>query len=103
MTDRRGNMTPNPELDKSDKHICPLARLKKGECAIVVGLSEINGDEQHAICRRLQELGFAPGEQVRVVAESFPRKDPMAVRIGNTMFALRRHEAALVQVTHASA
>jgi ferrous iron transport protein A len=47
---------------------------------------------------RLLELGFAPGEQIRVVAESFPRRDPMAVRVGNTTFALRRHEAAMIQI-----
>lgn len=86
------------KLKPLTKHVCPLALLKKGDCAVVVGLSETQCDEQQAICQRLQELGFAPGEQVRVVAESFPHRDPMAVRIGNSMFALRRHEAALIRV-----
>ena len=45
------------------------------------------------------ELGFVPGEQVRVVAESFPGGDPMAVRVGNSTFALRRHEAMWVEVS----
>ena len=52
---------------------------------------------------RLLELGFAPGEQIRVIAESFPRGDPMAVRIGNTTFALRRHEASMIHVRRAMA
>ncbi|WP_019140612.1 FeoA family protein [Noviherbaspirillum massiliense] len=75
-----------------------LALLKKGECATVIGLAATEGQEQAAMKTRLLELGFAPGEKIRVVAEAFPRRDPIAVRLGNTTFALRRHEAALVQV-----
>lgn len=75
-----------------------LALLKKGDCATVTGVSATGGADQLAMQMRLLELGFAPGEKVRVVAESFPRRDPMAVRLGNTTFALRRHEAAMVQV-----
>jgi ferrous iron transport protein A len=75
-----------------------LAALKKGEAATVVGLASVDGAEQLAIQTRLFELGFVPGEKVRVVAESFPRRDPMAVRLGNATFALRRHEATLIQI-----
>ena len=76
-----------------------LAMLKKGDCATVTGLATTDCAEQLAMKMRLLELGFAPGEQIRVVAESFPRRDPMAVRLGNTTFALRRHEAAMIHVT----
>lgn len=79
-----------------------LAQLKKGDCAIVVGLAHAEGAEQLATKTRLLELGFAPGEAIRVVAESFPSRDPIAVRIGNTTFALRRFEAALVHVSFAT-
>lgn len=47
---------------------------------------------------RLLEIGFLPGERVRVVARAFPAGDPIAVRVGRTTFALRRREAALVRV-----
>jgi len=47
---------------------------------------------------RLMEIGFLPGEQLCVIAKGFPANDPLAVRVGQTTFALRRHEAALVQV-----
>jgi ferrous iron transport protein A len=47
---------------------------------------------------RLKELGFLPGEQVRVLHRGFPSGDPLAVRIGNATFALRRHEAALIAI-----
>jgi ferrous iron transport protein A len=85
---------PQPQA-ASDKH---LAQLKKGDRATVVGLSATDSAEQKAIRIRLLELGFAPGEQIRVVAESFPSRDPMAVRVGNTTFALRRFEAAMIQI-----
>jgi ferrous iron transport protein A len=78
--------------------ISHLALLKKGESATVTGLATTDCVEQQALRTRLLELGFAPGETIRVVAESFPRRDPMAVRIGNTTFALRRHEAAMIHV-----
>lgn len=75
-----------------------LGLLKKGDCAVVAGLAHTQCAEQLAMKTRLQELGFVPGEKIRVVAESFPRRDPIAVKLGNTTFALRRHEAALIHV-----
>ncbi len=80
-----------------------LGQLKKGDHATVTGLNIAHNPEQQAIKNRLLELGFAPGEQIRVVAESFPNRDPMAVRVGNSTFALRRFEAAMIQIMHADA
>jgi len=48
---------------------------------------------------RLLEIGFLPGERVRVVARAFPGGDPLAVRVGRSTFALRRREAALVRIS----
>jgi ferrous iron transport protein A len=88
MLDKRG---PAQDID--------LASLKKGQAAIISGLAEtFQGSEQAVLQTRLRELGFVAGEKVRIVAESFPGRDPIAVRIGNTTFALRRHEAAMVRV-----
>jgi ferrous iron transport protein A len=78
-----------------------LGLLRKGDCATVTGLATVTGEDQIALRMRLLELGFAPGEQIRVVAESFPRRDPMAVRLGNTTFALRRQEASMIQIRRA--
>ncbi|MBS0613214.1 MAG: ferrous iron transport protein A [Proteobacteria bacterium] len=47
---------------------------------------------------RLAELGFLPGEQVRIVARGFLAGEPLAVRIGTGTFALRRFEAAVIRV-----
>ncbi|TFV92215.1 ferrous iron transport protein A [Oxalobacteraceae bacterium OM1] len=79
-----------------------LASLRKGESATVVGLQDV-GRDNAALRMRLLELGFVAGERVRVVAESFPSRDPIAVRIGNTTFALRRHEAAMIHIDHPAA
>lgn len=54
--------------------------------------------EDRDILLRLIEIGFVPGERVRVVAVGHPGREPIAVRIGGTMFALRRFEADLIQV-----
>lgn len=50
------------------------------------------------IARRLEEFGFVPGEPVKVIAFGPFGRDPMAVEIGFTRFALRRSEAARVVI-----
>ena len=44
----------------------------------------------------LLEIGFVPGEQIEIIEEIRPGGDPIAVRIGTSMFALRRREAQAV-------
>ena len=48
--------------------------------------------------RWLGEIGFLPGERVTVTTRSPWGGDPMVVRVGQSTFALRRAEAACVQV-----
>jgi ferrous iron transport protein A len=55
------------------------------------------------IAGRLRDLGFVPGESVRVVAQGPIGADPLLVQIGFTRFALRRAEAARVRVQPAAA
>ena len=50
------------------------------------------------IARRLRELGFVAGEPVRIVAQGPVGAEPLLVQVGFTRFALRRSEAARVQV-----
>jgi ferrous iron transport protein A len=84
-----------------------LATLRKGARGVVVDVrddAQSLGDEaQSTVSRRLLELGFVPGEPVEIVEEIWPGGDPMAVRLGNTTFALRRREAAAVIVEPESA
>jgi ferrous iron transport protein A len=44
------------------------------------------------------EIGFLPGERLRVIARALPGGEPIAVRLGHATFALRRFEAALIGV-----
>lgn len=67
--------------------------------AEVVGLSVSADEEDRGVALRLLEIGFLPGEAVCVIAHGYPGHDPLAVRVGHTTFALRSHEAALVQVS----
>lgn len=51
----------------------------------------------------LEEIGFIPGEHVMIMARSLPGGDPLVVRVGASTFALRRVEAACIQVRAAEA
>jgi len=81
-----------------------LSDLPVGVVAEVIGVRLQAADEATAtvedrdILLRLIEIGFVPGEQVRVIAHGYPGREPVAVRIGGTTFALRRFEADLIQV-----
>ncbi len=75
-----------------------LHQLARQARAVVVGMNPTLDDEERGIALRLLEIGFLPGEVVRVIAHGYPSHDPLAVRVGHTTFALRSHEAALVQV-----
>ena len=75
-----------------------LHQLARQVTAEVVGMNPPRNAEERSVALRLLEIGFLPGESVRVIAHGHPGHDPLAVRIGHTTFALRRHEAALVQV-----
>lgn len=66
--------------------------------AQVVGFAPAVDAEDRDVLLRLLEIGFLPGEKVRVVARSFPGNDPIAVRVGHTTFALRGREAAMIRV-----
>lgn len=63
----------------------------------VVAQVHPNG-ENDGIARRLGELGFVPGEPVEVRAQGPLGREPLLVQIGFTRFALRRSEAARVEV-----
>lgn len=89
----------NPTRDETlPAQTLGLDALPKGVPATVASLAESGHDGMRAVVLRLMEIGFLPGEPVRVIASGFPSADPLAVRIGQATFALRRHEAALVQV-----
>ena len=92
-----------PPPDRLTEPTVPLAEMRKGMRGTVAQVLEgdagLVGDEAGAtIGRRLVEIGFVPGEAIQIVEEVWPGGDPMAVRIGSTVFALRRREARAVLV-----
>lgn len=79
--------------------VLSLNRLPRHAQATVLELRSLGQPDDQDRILRLTEIGFVPGEPVRVIAHGFPGGEPIAVRIGRSTFALRAHEAALVLVT----
>ena len=73
-----------------------LSELAKGATAVIQDVED--SQQNDPISRRLRELGFVRGEPVRIVAQGPIGGDPLLVEIGFTRFALRRAEAARIQV-----
>jgi ferrous iron transport protein A len=73
-----------------------LSELAKGATAVIHDVED--SQQNDPISRRLRDLGFVRGEPVRIVAQGPIGGDPLLVEIGFTRFALRRAEAARVQV-----
>jgi ferrous iron transport protein A len=75
-----------------------LADLARGTTARVVSVATADATTPAGLGRRLAELGFLPGEAVRIVARGLMAREPIAVRIGTGTFALRLFEAACIRV-----
>jgi ferrous iron transport protein A len=75
-----------------------LTDLGLGTRARVVSISTTDAATPVELGRRLAELGFLPGEAVRIVAKGLMARAPIAVRIGTGTFALRLFEAACIRV-----
>ena len=75
-----------------------LTELSIGTRARVVSVAAAGAGTPVEMGRRLAELGFLPGEAVRIVARGLMARAPIAVRIGTGTFALRLFEAACIRV-----
>lgn len=73
-----------------------LSELKRFATGIVRTVEAVGADDP--IARRLSDLGFVPGETVRLVTTGPIGADPLLVQVGFTRFALRRSEAARVHL-----
>ena len=74
-----------------------LAALPPGTRGSVVSVGS-SAAPLSALERRLLEFGFVHGEQIEILAEARPGRDPFVVRVGHTTLALRRREAQSVWV-----
>ena len=75
-----------------------LADLPNGTHATVVAVSATGPALAESHLRRLGELGFLPGEPVQVLHRGPGGREPLAVVLGDTMFALRLLEARCITV-----
>jgi ferrous iron transport protein A len=81
-------MTPTLHLDQ----------LPNGTHAVVARVVSASPEVDAVALRRLGELGFLPGEPVQVLRRGPGGREPIAVLVGETLFALRRLEAQCVEV-----
>ena len=75
-----------------------LSDLPDGAHAIVEGVIAASAEVDAVALRRLGELGFIPGEPLQVLRRGPGGREPLAVMIGETFFALRLLEAQCIEV-----
>jgi len=82
-----------------------LDQCKKGAQVRVVDLASqpLFGSQDERVSLRLKELGFLPGAVLKVIGFGLMGSDPLAVQVNGTKFALRRAEAAKINVELISA
>ena len=71
-----------------------LDRLARGRIGRVAGFAQ--GDQK--LVAKLREIGFAEGDEVELLATGWLGGAPLSIRLNRTVIALRKGEAALVQV-----
>ena len=88
---------PPDRLSPHDPISLGLEELPLHTDARIVAVEAREGRDTGDLAERLAELGFLPGERVRLLARAF-LGDPLAVRVGSDTFALRLAEAACIRV-----
>lgn len=78
-----------------------LSSLRPGAEATIAAVVPPDETPDQELALRLIEIGFLPGERVRVIARGQPGDEPIAVRLGHSTFALRKFEAGFVTVERA--
>ncbi len=75
-----------------------LNDLPAGGHATVKAVHRAAPEADAALLRRLAEIGFLPGEPVRLLRRGPGGREPLAVQVGDTLFALRALEARCIEV-----
>lgn len=99
--------TPRP-VATGDTTAIALSDLPVGGFATIHAVLPTTNEADRELVLRLIEIGFVPGERVRVIAVGHPGRQPVAVRLSATdsgrrsmsgsTFAMRRHEADFIRV-----
>ena len=74
-----------------------LAELERGRIASVVGFTG-----EATVETLLREVGFAEDDQVEILGAGPLGGSPLSVRLNRTIIALRKDEAACIEVRPAS-
>lgn len=82
-----------------------LSELKVKQTAVIRKVHRtLDGSSQSDIvASRLETLGFIPGTKVQVITKGVFGGDPILIQIGFTRFALRKVEAAKIEIEGAAA
>ncbi len=75
-----------------------LSQLPNGSHAVVERVLAGSPEVGEATVRRLGELGFIEGEPVQMLRRGPGGREPLAVQVGETLFALRLLEAQCIEV-----
>jgi ferrous iron transport protein A len=77
-----------------------IERLTPGQIATITAIDRAGLDPETA--RRLHELGFDEGVDVELMHRAPFGGDPLAIRVGNMVVAVRRSMAALIEIEPAA-
>lgn len=78
-----------------------LSELKVKQTAIITKVNRTlanNSSQPDLIASRLETLGFVPGTTVQVITKGIFGGDPILIQVGFTRFALRKIEAARIEI-----
>ncbi len=76
----------------ADQAILTLDQLQERQAAVVLALTNAGPSR-----RRLMDLGILPGTRIHIEFRS-PLGDPTAYRVRGSVLALRREQAAQIQI-----
>lgn len=77
----------------------PLTKLKKNNKARIIALGPgMNSSKDSPAIKRLRDAGFEEDCEVEIMHTAPLGGDPIAVRVDGVTIALRRAEAALIEV-----
>ena len=96
---RGHNVRSEETMAKNNNQSISLADLPLMQFATVCEVSRPSPSEDQALVQRLMEIGFVPGERIKIIAVGHPGREPIAVRVGHSTFALRRFEADYIRVS----
>jgi len=91
----RINKCAMPDLNRMIRW---LSDLPDGARATVRQVAETSAELDASMLRRLGEIGFIPGETLQLLRRGPGGREPLAVRVGDTLFALRLCEARCIEV-----